>query len=398
MVAEDIIFFNKDETGYIFYSYNDNTDGDVGRVILGPAAGGADFDDDYFSTATGGAVLDKDYPHPMIVGDDQVLYIGDGRTLRWITDAAVISSNATIVPRHYSIKCFTKTGQQLVIFAEREKGSGASVTARGDCIALFWDYSSQSADYIYQLNDNEVTAAFNWNGILGCFTTGRPNEFANIGYRSKLQLFEGGRFVTKHRFSETAPIPGGVEIHMGMLTWVSDGVVYSLGSPYEDFPQVVNKIGAGAGTSTGYCKSLNGTDLYISTGSGTSCEFLAQGSTYYATSAWRGLLAEPIFPAHQQGKVDYIEIGFHGSASGGRAITVQIDFDYGNSTKTILDAVETITAGTQILYRTHDSSGASYPPFSAIKPVVSWATGSGSSDAPVISYIKIFWSLKAIKF
>ena len=50
MVAEDIIFFNISGTGYILYSYNDNTDGDVGRVILAPAAGGADFDDDWFST------------------------------------------------------------------------------------------------------------------------------------------------------------------------------------------------------------------------------------------------------------------------------------------------------------------------------------------------------------
>ena len=400
-VGEDIIYFNISGTGYIFYSYNDNTDGDVGQVPLAPTQA-SDFIENYLTRqGTTAAVLNKSYPHPMIVGDDQVLYIADGRTLKWITDAGVYGSNATIVPRDYTIKCFTKTGQQLVIFAERVKGAGAANTARGDCIALFWDYSSQSADYIYQLNDNEVSAAFNWNGIIGCFTTGRPNEMANIGYRSKLQIFEGGRFVTKFRFSEATPSFGGVEVHTGMLFWNSAGTIYSLGSPYEDFPQVVNKIAAMAGSSNGFVKSLNGTDLYVSSGAAASNannERIANGSTYYATSAWRGLTAEPIFPAHMQGKVDYVEIGFFGSASGGRTMDLSIDFDYGNSTKIVLDDLATVTAGTQILYRTHDSSGASYPPFAAIKPIVSWAAGAANTAAPKISYIKVYYILRNIVF
>ena len=401
IVGEDIIYFNISGTGYIFYSYNDATDGDVAQVPLAPTQA-SDFIENYLTRqGTTAAVLNKSYPHPMIVGDDQVLYIADGRTLKWITDAGVYGSNATIVPRDYTIKCFTKTGQQLVIFAERVKGSGASNKARGDCLALFWDYSSQSADYIYQLNDNEVSAAFNWNGIIGCFTSGRVTEMANTNTLSKLQLFEGGRFIKKFGFSEATPVFGGVEIYNGMLFWNSGGVIYSLGSPYDDFPQAVNKIAAVTGASNGYIKSLNGLDLYISSGAAASNannEVLAVSLTYHASSAWRGLLAEPIFPPHTQGKVDYVEIGFFGSASGGRTITVQLDFDYGNSTKTILDALATITAGTQILYRTHDSSGASYPPFSAIKPIVSWAAGSANTAAPKISYIKIFWINKTIVF
>lgn len=399
-IGQDIVFFNISGTGYIFYSYNDNIDGDVAQVPLAPTQA-SDFIENYLTRqGTIAAVLDKDYPHPMIVGDDQVLYIADGRTLKWLTDAGVYGSNATIVPRDYMIKCFTKTGQHLIIFAEKEKGSGAGVAARGDCIAIFWDYDSQSAEIIYQLNDNEVDGAFNWNGIIGCFTTGRPNEFATIGNRSKLQLFEGGRFVPKHYFSESIPGFGGVEIHMNMLFWNADGTIYSLGSPYQDFPQVVNKIGAGSGTtSKGYCKSLNGTDLYISTGAGASCEYLTHGANYYASSQWRGLIAEPIFQNGMQGQIEYIEIAFFGSASGGRTLTLQLDFDYGKSTSTILDAISTVTAGQQIIYKVKDSSGAYFPTvFEAIKPIVSWATGSGSSSAPIISYIKIYWKNKKITF
>src|SRR3990167_456851 len=405
-LGEDIITFNIDGTEYIFYSYNDATDGDVGRVGIAPANDAA-FTDNWFDNSTGGEALNKNAPHPMIVGDDQKLYIADlavtGTLAKlWqVSDAGIIASFTTIVPRNYVIRSFTKTPTHLVIFANKIKASATASTERGEAIALFWDYAAPVASYFYRLNDNEVTCGFNWNGIIGCFTTGRIAEFANTGYRSKLQILEGGRFVPKFNFSEAAPIHGGWDIVNNMLCWNSNGVVYSYGSPYPDYPAVVNKIAqivSGGATASGFLKALNGLEIYISTGSGTNNEVFKQATTFYATSAWRGIPAEPLFPPKTQGKVDYVEIGFFGSAASGRTITITLDFDYGNSTKTVLNAVGTITAGKQILYRSSDSSGGSFPPFSAIKPIVSWAAGSGSSATPKISFIKIYHSLKAITF
>ncbi|MEK6884363.1 MAG: hypothetical protein AABY22_32325, partial [Nanoarchaeota archaeon] len=170
-------------------------------------------------------------------------------------------------------------------------------------------------------------------------------------------------------------------------------------SPYEDFPQVINKIAAMSGSSNGFVKSLNGSDLYVSSGSAASNannERIANGATYYATSAWRGLLAEPLFPAGMQGKIDYVEIGFHGAASGNRKMDLTIDFDYNNSTSLVLDDLQTVTAGTQIIYKNNDTSGEPFPIFAVLKPIVAWTAGDGSGDAPVISYIKIFYTNQVI--
>ena len=339
----------------------------------------------------------------MILGDDQKLYIADlasSGTLAkiWsITDTGTISSSTTIIPRNYVIRAFTKIGTHLVIFANKIKGSSGVVADRGDSIAAFWDYSSTSADYIYQLNDNEVTAAANFNGQICCFTQGRVNEFANVGYRSKLQIFEGGRFIPKFNFSQSAPSFGGIEIVNNILIWNSGGVVYSYGSPYPDLPVRVNNINIGASTGNGFVKALNGIEIYLSTGSAANNEVFKQADTFFATADWRGLTAEPLFIPYTQGQIDYIEVGFHGSASGGRTLTLKLDFDYGTSTKTVLDALATITAGTQILFRDVDTSNQSFPLFKALKPIITYAAGAASTAAPKVSYIKIYYSLDPIK-
>ena len=404
-VGEDIITFNISGTEYVLYSYNDATDGDVGRitVVANNSYTAADFNDAWFSSATGGALLNKSVPHPMIIGDDQKLYIADlasSGTLSklWqVSDTGTITSYTTVVPRNYAIRAFAKTGLQLIIFANKIKGSSSGVNEKGDAIAIFWDGSSQDPDIIYNLNDNEVTAGFNFGGIIGCFTTGRSNEFASIGYRSKLQIFEGGRFIPKFNFSQSTPGYGGFDIVNNMLCWNSGGVVYSYGSPYPELPVRVNSINIGASTSNGFLKSLNGLEIYLSTGSAGNNEVFKQAATHYASAAWKGLNAEPIFPEGKRGKVEQIEVCFYEAASSGRAITLTLDTNFG-TTHTILDALLTVTAGKNIIYRRVNSTSGTLPFFNVLKPTVQYATGSGSGISPIIRYIKIYFSHQNIVY
>src|SRR5262245_25694862 len=75
VTAEDGEDVEEYRGGY-FYSYNHSgSAGDVGRYD-----GSATFDDDYLSTVpTGAGALAGGVPHPMIVGGDDTLYIGNGR-------------------------------------------------------------------------------------------------------------------------------------------------------------------------------------------------------------------------------------------------------------------------------------------------------------------------------
>lgn len=396
--GEDIALFNISGTDYIFYSFNDNTDGDIGRVILNPTSTG-DFKNDWYSSQSGETPFTLGVPHPLMVGDDDKLYGGDDVNLRVVSNTGAFSSTSSVVPAGFIVKCFAKTGEQLLIGAERKKGSYSSALARGDAIVQFWDYGSQSSITTKQLNDNEVTALIYWKGTVWAFTQGRPGEEATIAKRSKLQKFEGGEFVIKFHFSETSPTFGGIEIHDNCLHWNSDGVIYSYGSPYPGFPERVNKVGVGSGTTSGgYAKSLNGTDLYISTGAGTSCEYLTQGTTYEGASQWRGLVAEPIAPAGHRCKVTSGEIAFYGSASGGRTIQFSFTVDDQGTTNILLDAHGTVTAGTQQVIRKIRTNGEELPFFSSIKPLLVYSIGSGASNAPKVSYIKFNYEFREVDY
>lgn len=405
-VLEDIAVFTIGSSTSVFYSYNDNTDGDVGRVDTTPDG----FVETWFTGQAAESALSGTVPHPMLVGDDDQLYIADGRALRFVSNTGAFSSTSSVVPIGFTITSLTKTGTYLVVFADRSKGTNAASSALGSAVAIFWNYGSQSADYVYDLNDNEVSAGFNFGGIIGCFTHGRLNDMANIGYTSKVRFFENGKFVPKFSFtqaevgttyigSRSDPTFGGWDIHSGMLWWNAGGTIYSYGSPYPDLPARFNRISAGSGSAIGgFVKSLNGTDLYIGSDSGTGTERILNGNTYLGTSSWKGLVAEPIFPTRNKGKIDRIEVGFYGSATGGRTMTLTLDTDYGNATTTILNAVDTITAGTQILTREWDISSNSLPYFAAVKPQVSWAAGAGAGAAPKISYIKIYYSFSEVTY
>lgn len=394
--GEDIAQFNISGINYIFWSYNDNTDGEIGRID--PAASYV-FDNDWYSAQGGETPLSNGVPHPMIVGDDDKLYVGDGLNLRTVSNIGTVSSTASVVPAGFRVTCFTKNGEQLIIGAERTKDTGASTAVRGDAIVQFWDYGSQSSITTKKLDDNEVTALIYWKGTVWAFTQGRPSEEANIGKRSKLQKFEGGEFVPKFYFSESAPTFGGIEIHDNCLHWNSDGVIFSYGSPWPEFPDRVNKVGVGSGTTPGgYIKSLDGTNLFISTGAGTSCEYLTQGTTYEGASQWRGLVAEPIAPPRHRCKVTEAEIGFYGSSSGGRELAYQLVVDDGASTHILFETLTVTTAGTQQITRNVTSAGIELPYFSSIKPLLVYAIGSGATSAPKVAYIKIHYVFREISY
>ena len=114
--AEDVINYQIAGVDYMFYSWNDNTDGDIGRLATLTDT----FDDDFMSTVpTGAAVLDKDETHPMVLGDDDNLYAGNGNILvRYDGVNDIFTPSALVLPNLYKIKSFAKLNNNtLVIYA-----------------------------------------------------------------------------------------------------------------------------------------------------------------------------------------------------------------------------------------------------------------------------------------
>ena len=162
-VGEDIVIYNQAGTDYAFYSWSDNTDGDVGRFDLSST-----FDDDYMSTvAGGGAVLSTKYYHPMVVGENGKLYIGDGNNLHELSNATY-TQNKFVLPTGYIITSFAKWDTYLVIYAHKITKNATRFTG---ATAFFWDMASPLADLKILLEDDQVNGGFTFQGIPGCITS-----------------------------------------------------------------------------------------------------------------------------------------------------------------------------------------------------------------------------------
>jgi hypothetical protein len=153
-------------------------------------------------------------PHPMIVGDDDLLYIGDGNRLHAFdgqyasdVDGKFYDSVLTI-PSTYYIKAFAKLNGFLLIFAD-ENQSGTAYSA--DAKVFFYDYLSLDPTYIKDLNDNLISEAFIYKNTVGCFTSGRKYD-TGLSNTGKIQLFNGNNFEPAVFFNDTVPVRGGVNV------------------------------------------------------------------------------------------------------------------------------------------------------------------------------------------
>lgn len=327
VVGEDVAIYYLDGTKYLFYSWNDNTDGDIGRYDMS-----ATFYDDYMSTAaTGGAVLDKDYPHPMIVGDDNILYIGDGpnlASLQGTTAAGIFNASALDLPTGYVITSFAKTSDYLVIYAYKNTSVSGSSYLRSEATAFFWDYVSVSYTYAYPLLGNYVNGGFNVGGVPGCFVRGQAADSVS-SKQSKMLLFENGSFQTKVAFNDNIPGRGGVEVTGESIIWNSDGKIYVYGNPYIGYPRGLHKTSAlGGTTSEGMLKNFFNSSLLGSAGTTTSGGLESLGSNFVLqATAYTGLVQLPSL-GRDRYRVNFVKVNFLATINDtGRAFRIALNTD-----------------------------------------------------------------------
>jgi len=231
--GSDIALYYTGSTQRVFYSFADATDWDVGiyNVVADT------FDDDFMSTVpasplaapylTGGA----GYPHPIIVGDDDILYIGD-RNFVHAYDGQT-GANGTFypavltLPQGYVITSFTTTQDiNLAIGAYVGAAAGTDTYNRGTAKVWFWNYLALDPDYSRDLRDNYVSEIVPWAGTIAAFTSGRKTISDNGPY--KLQALNGSQFeVVKTWNTGGLPIRGGVDSVNNDLYWNAASRIYS---------------------------------------------------------------------------------------------------------------------------------------------------------------------------
>ena len=380
VVVEDIVIYYKAGTKYAFYSWNDNADGDVGRYDLNTT-----FDDDWMSTqpATGAAQLTTTNPHPMIVGGDDILYIGDGNNLASYDGTSdIFSPSAFDLPIGYVIQSFTKTATHLVIYALRS--TGGTFNFKTECTAFFWDTASPSFTYSYDLSGNFVNGGFSLNGIPGCFVSGQSFDSLKT---SKLLLLENGSFVTKATFEGGVPKHGGVETFDGVIMWNSDGNVYQYGSQHLGLKNSLNQIMGGGGT--GILKSFKDAQFILS-GDATGDLFRFSGG-YNSARAAMALTSPPLQELQQarvsRVKVFYIQTGLTSNTD----FYLSLNVDKLGTNHLILDVMDD-PGGLVVKYETlQDGTKLTDLQFESIAPVFTW-TNAVASNPVGIQAIEVYYT------
>lgn len=378
-VGSDTILYYVGTVKYLFFSYNDATDGDIGRFDLSST-----FVDNYLSgTAASGAVLTNN-PHPLVVGTDDVLYIGNGNILSGFNGQSGATgtyiASKLVLPKDYIITSFSKVGNFLVIYAYKNTIGGSFYS--GESTAFFWDYLKADPTYAIPLQGSYVTGGFNYQGVAGCFVQGGSTNLDN-SKSSRLMLYDGVGFKPVTQFPENIPAHNGVFVTDNVIYWNAAGVIYRYGSPHIGFPEALNKISL-IGNSSGLLRNFVSNQI---TGSGSaSLVFLDDG--FNASSEFYTPFVTLQCPEEMRAKVRAVKVYWYGiPESNCNSFTLRLRTGVSN-TETILDTKTSISttpigSGISEIFRL-SSTNTPLPFFEFINVYGSWTAGSSATALPLI--------------
>lgn len=393
--GSDIAFYSVAGDLRLFYSFYDETDWDVGMYDLSTT-----FDDDYMSTVpatplaspylTGG----QGQPHPLVVGDDDLLYMGDRNFVHGYDGGTANKFYPAVltIPSSWVITSFAKYKQYLVVFAYRSI-AGSNQYA-GESKAYFWDYLSLDPTFSVDLNDNYVSEGFNYQGTVGCFTQGKPTDQFSVNSKiTKLCLFDPATnlFQPICAVDKNTPIRGGVDIRGHDIYWLSQGTVYM----WDGRRKILNALTEGSGSaglssSTGMLATLNRSQ-FLSTGTTNQGGLQTISSNYFSTPLIYSGLARPLFTQDKVGRPTRVRVRFGKTSTGGRNIIVKLR-DRLNDLNTIIsssNALKVITSANMTQDFFIDADGIEFLPFETLRALVVWEAGDGATDAPIVDSIEV---------
>lgn len=256
--GEDMISYQIGGDDYFIYTYNDNTDGGMGRFTV---TGGTP-DDDYLTTVLSASALSKDFPHPIIEGENGFAYIADGNTLHKLD--GLIGANGTFtasaidLPKGYIITQMVNWRGFMFILAHKRLATSQLIETDKRRVSVFiWNYLSIQGgnetgfDAIIALDDDTFAGKITLhNGVPHVFTVGG-------GSITKLKKWNGATFVTLpfgefRGRSEYPNVYGGMEHYGNHLIWgTKDGRLRAFGSNIAGGEELGNDLMLLGGVVTG---------------------------------------------------------------------------------------------------------------------------------------------------
>jgi len=341
-VGEDLILYPIGSTHYLFYSWNDSTDGDVGRVDLGATP---TFDDDFMSTVPAdAAVLTKATPHPMMEWQENgMLYIANGRYLTELDGQTgangTFDPTAFTLPEGWKITALFPAGDLIGICASYTTGAWSWTGYTVRSAVFFWDGSSTKWTRKVIVPDDEIRAAQSLNGSHYIFT--KSNSSAS-GY---IRKWDGQGFALVQKIQDNSTLAsrsprgyGCVTTYQNFLVFSTDfyGKVFLYGSPEVGVAPALYQIGKAGGVAGtdqfAYAVAVVGGAIWLSSKDDSeSVYYLQKYSTGYDKNfVYKSLYYE--FP--HKIRINYVRAYFKTLASGADD-DIKIETNYGDTTTTL---------------------------------------------------------------
>ena len=288
--GEDILAYKNATDEYVLYSFNDATDGDVGRRTK---TGGAYVDNwlSTLATQTNGSALTAGVPHKMRTGPDGVIYITNGQYL------AAHAPNTTEVDYKALNLGYGFVATALDVDGPYLKISGYQATtfitsfSRSESRAWFWDCTpGASYNFVIDLEDNYASALIANGRYSYAFTNGRSNT-------TKIKAQAGNYYQTLFESAQIGepPRPGSVEIYQGMVHYApkNGSQLFCIDGTGFHYRTVVTTDGQSTPLDLGMVKNLSTNLLYVGRKSGASSYDIVRIDLdkYHINADWRS----PIF-------------------------------------------------------------------------------------------------------
>lgn len=301
-VGEDVALYQ----GNLYYTYNHSgSAGDIGKFDLAST-----FDDDWGSTVpSGNAALQNDatstYPHQIIVGGNDTMYIANGRYV-CSYDGTTLIPQALDLPTGTVIQSIAWMSDRLWIAANKTTFTGSNKNAASIYV---WDGAANSWEAEIKLNGT-VGALHNKNGVMFVWHT---DITSTGGY--KLSYVSGSGLTDSANYTGGVPAFYQVTEYKDFLIWNSNGDIFAYGSGDKDLPVRLFQFCDGGYSTVGGMSSAFGTPI-IASNQSTSYK-LATLSGYDVNSSWKSLNFD-ITGSGKVTKVEYLRFNFDTLQTGAR--------------------------------------------------------------------------------
>lgn len=297
--GEDVILFQ----GNLYYSYNYTSvvAGDIGKYDLAST-----FDDDWGSTVPSGAgVLVGGVPHPMRVGLNDTMAIGNGRYVA-LYDGTTLQTQALDFPTGSVVQALVWNSDRWWIAVNNTSLTGSNKVSSSIYV---WDGTTNSWEMEIKLMGS-VGGLHVKNGVLFVWY---QDITSTGGY--KMGYVSGSNINDLANYTGGLPTFYQITDYKDFIIWNSNGLIFAYGSGDNSLPVRLFQLADGGYSTIGCVVCPFGTPIIASTES-TNYK-LAQFSGYDTVSSGKTLMFDITGDDDlSPGKIEKIRFNFEKLTSG----------------------------------------------------------------------------------